>query len=59
MNIVPCLDVKGRLISEFLSENFHFSVVKFSVYLNRRVFVMRKFGNVPLIGTIGVALLYV
>ena len=26
----------------FLSENFHFSVVKFSVYmyLNRRVFVM-------------------
>ena len=28
-------------ISEFfLSENFHFLVVKFSVYLNRRVFVM-------------------
>ena len=26
----------------FLSENFHFLVVKFSVYLNRRVFVMRK-----------------
>ena len=24
----------------FLSENFHFLVVKFSVYLNRRVFVM-------------------
>ena len=23
----------------FLSENFHFLVVKFSVYLNRRVFV--------------------
>ena len=29
-----------RKISEFLSENFHFLVVKFLVYLNRRVFVM-------------------
>ena len=27
-------------ISEFLSEFFHFLVVKFSIYLNRRVFVM-------------------
>ena len=27
-------------ISEFLSENFQFLVVKFSIYLNRRVFVM-------------------
>ena len=27
-------------ISEFLSESFHFLVVKFSVYLNRHVFVM-------------------
>ena len=27
-------------ISEFLSENFRFLVVKFSVYLNRHVFVM-------------------
>ena len=27
-------------ISEFLSENFHILVVKFSVYLNRHVFVM-------------------
>ena len=26
--------------SEFLSENFQFLVVKFSIYLNRRVFVM-------------------
>ena len=24
----------------FLSENFHFLVVKFSVYLNRHVFIM-------------------
>ena len=27
-------------ISEFLSENFHFLLVKFSVYLNRHVFVI-------------------
>ena len=27
-------------ISEFLSENFHFLEVKFSIYLNRRVFVV-------------------
>ena len=26
----------------FLSENFYFLVVKFSVYLNRHVFVMRS-----------------
>ena len=25
----------------FLSENFHFLVVKFSMYLNRHVFVMQ------------------
>ena len=29
-----------KKISEFLSENFQFLVVKFSKYLNRRVFVM-------------------
>ena len=29
-----------RKISEFLSEKFQFLVVKFSMYLNRRVFVM-------------------
>ena len=27
-------------ISEFLSENFQFLVVKFSIYLNWRVFIM-------------------
>ena len=27
----------------FLSENFHFLAVKFSIYLNRRVFVMGDF----------------
>ena len=30
-----------KKILEFLSENFQFLVVKFSVYLNRRVFVMQ------------------
>ena len=28
----------------FLSENFHFWVVTFSIYLNRRVFVMDERG---------------
>ena len=32
-------------IGFFLSENFHFLVVKFSVYLNRRVFVMQRRGT--------------
>ena len=27
-------------LSEFLSDNLQFLVVKFSIYLNRRVFVM-------------------
>ena len=30
-----------KKISEFLPENFQFLVVKFSIYLNRRVFVMK------------------
>ena len=29
-------------ISEFLSENFQFLIVKFSIYFNRRVFVMKN-----------------
>ena len=32
-------------ISEFLSENFLFLVVKFSIYLNRRVFIMKTTAN--------------
>ena len=36
-----CFEQKYEKISEFLSENFHCLVVKFSVYLNRLVFVMR------------------
>ena len=33
-------------ISEFLSENFHFLVVKFSLYMNRPVFVMGSSRNI-------------
>ena len=35
-----CLEQKYEKYLNFLSENFHFLVVKFSVYLNRRVFVI-------------------
>ena len=35
-----CFDQKYEKYQNFLSENFHFLVGKFSVYLNRRVFVM-------------------
>ena len=35
-----CFDQKYEKYKNFLSENFPFLVVKFSVYLNRRVFVM-------------------
>ena len=36
-----CFEQKYEKISAFLSENFQFLEVKFSIYLNRRVFVMR------------------
>ena len=35
-----CFEQKYEKISEFLSENFQFLEVKFSICLNRRVFVM-------------------
>ena len=35
-----CFEQKHEKYQNFLSENFHFLVVKFSVYLNRHVFVM-------------------
>ena len=35
-----CFEQKYEKISDFLSETFHFLVVKFSIYLNRLVFVM-------------------
>ena len=43
-----CFEQKNKTISEFLSENFQILVVKFSIYLNRCVFVMKmdpKFWN--------------
>ena len=39
---ILCFEQKYENIRIFLSENFHFLVVKFSVYLNRRVFVMAR-----------------
>ena len=35
-----CFEKKYEMYRNFLSANFHFLVVTFSVYLNRRVFVM-------------------
>ena len=35
-----CFEQKYEKITEFFSENFRFLVVKFSVYLDRHVFVM-------------------
>ena len=40
-----CFEQKHEKYQIFLSENFHFLVVKFSVYLNRRVFLMFTFFN--------------
>ena len=36
-----CFVQKYEKYQNFLSENFHFLLIKFSVYLNRRVLVMR------------------
>ena len=35
-----CFEQKYEKYQKFLAENFHFCIVKFSVYLNRRVFVI-------------------
>ena len=35
-----CFEQKYEKYQNCLSENFHFLVVKFSVYLNRHVFIM-------------------
>ena len=37
-----CFEQKYEKYQNFLSENFHFLVVKFSVYLNRHVFIMQS-----------------
>ena len=34
------LSINMKIVSFFLSKHFHFLVVKFSLYLNRHVFVM-------------------
>ena len=36
-----CFEQKYEKYQNFLSENFPFLVVKFSIYLNRHVFVMK------------------
>ena len=36
----PCYEQKFEKYQSFVSENFQFLEVKFSVYLNRRVFIM-------------------
>ena len=38
-----CFEQKYEKYQNFLCENFHFLVLKFSVYLNRHVFVMYTF----------------
>ena len=35
-----CFEQKYESYQNFSSENFHILVVKFSIYLNRRVFLM-------------------
>ena len=42
-----CLEQKYEKYQNCLSENFHFLVVKFSVYLNRHVFIMMKHNLMP------------
>ena len=37
-----CFEQKSEKYQNFLFENFHFLVAKFSIYLNRRVFVMLR-----------------
>ena len=37
-----CFEQKYKKYQNLLSENFHFWVVTFSVYLNRHVFVMNN-----------------
>ena len=40
-----CFEQKYKKYQNFLSENFHFLVVKFSLYLSRHVFVMEEFSH--------------
>ena len=47
-----CFGQEYEKYQNFLSENFHFLVVKFSLYLNRRVFVMIWSKKSTLSGTV-------
>ena len=38
-----CFEQEYKKYQNFLSEYFPFLLVKFSIYLNRRVFVMKSF----------------
>ena len=43
-----CFEQKYEKYQKFLSKNFQFLVMKFSIYLNRRVFVMvRRYLAIP------------
>ena len=44
-----CFEPKYEKYQNFLSENFHFLVVKFSVYLNRHAFVMKQKRQEPVL----------
>ena len=48
-----------KKISEFLSENFQFLVVKFSIYMNRRVFVMVRIRSIVKIDLLSMSALSV
>ena len=52
-----CFEQKFENYQSFLSENFQFLVAKFSIYLNRRVFVMLKFEDHVVLIVISSALL--
>ena len=39
---ILCLEQKYEKYQNILSENFQFLEVKFSIYLNRRVFIMQS-----------------
>ena len=52
-----CFKQKSEKLSEYLSENFQFLVVKSSIYLNRRIFEINRSGTVVLVSfTLNVAL---
>ena len=40
IHTIYVLSINLKIIEFFLSENFQFLAVKYSIYLNRRVFVM-------------------